>query len=833
MQKRAQGVDWRLNLQFEFTARDTPQQNSLAEVGFRTLYNKGRAMMLAANIPSELRYKLSGEAFRTATLLDGLMTVKYRGEVRSRFEHWSGQNPAFAGHHVKWGLAGTVKLKGSRGGKLANRGELCMMVGHAPDHSGDTYRMWNPTTGYVHTTRDIIWTKRMYFDAADAPAPDEDDDGDSTDESEEEVPVKPKSENYYDVLEVGENDSDDSDTDNSDDDSKDEDDDGKVTTRFGRVIQPVERFGFETNNLNMEHGFYECELTPAEDKYYTTMLLMNEVACTAADECEDPEVACVGAALGGGFQNTAELKAMKCRDVMAGPDKKEWEDAIHEECLKMKNHNVFKEVKKKDLPDGAKVLTSTWAMKTKSNGDRRARISGRGYEQVDGVHYREEDKSAPVVNEITIRICLILMIMAGWQGLLVDVVGAFLNGRFGDEEKVYTEVPEGFEKCCGNDVVLLLLRTIYGLKNAAMAYWKETLMAFKHMKFSRSKADPCLQFKWTKDGLVLWITWVDDCLGVGPTKAVTESKEELAKLFDVDDLGTVKECVGCKIDYKPDVGALKITQPVLIQSFEDEFELPNGAHPNTPAVPGEVLKSVEVRNHVSHKEQTTYRKGVGKLLHLKRWSRPEIGNAVRALSKFGGKAGLVHMNAMKRVMSYCVGTKDRGIWLEPDSKWNGDPEFEFVIRGKSDSDYAKDETRRSVSGWATFLNGAPVTHKSKIQPVTALSVTESETVSASSCVQDMIYEKRVVESVGLKVKLPMELEVDNKGTVDLVNNWSVGGNTRHVDCRLNFMRELKEAGILKVIWRAGEDNSADLFTKNLMGPAFEKHMADYVSDQIL
>jgi hypothetical protein len=35
--------------------------------------------------------------------------------------------------------------------------------------------------------------------------------------------------------------------------------------------------------------------------------------------------------------------------------------------------------------------------------------------------------------------------------------------------------------------------------------------------------------------------------------------------------------------------------------------------------------------------------------------------------------------------------------------------------------------------------------------------------------------------MGLKVKLPMILEMDNKGAVDLANNWIIGGRTRHVN----------------------------------------------------
>ncbi len=37
------------------------------------------------------------------------------------------------------------------------------------------------------------------------------------------------------------------------------------------------------------------------------------------------------------------------------------------------------------------------------------------------------------------------------------------------------------------------------------------------------------------------------------------------------------------------------------------------------------------------------------------------------------------------------------------------------------------------------------------------------------------------------------------------------------------MQDLKEEGAAEVKWIAGDDNSADLITKNLAGPLFEKH----------
>ena len=94
--------------------------------------------------------------------------------------------------------------------------------------------------------------------------------------------------------------------------------------------------------------------------------------------------------------------------------------------------------------------------------------------------------------------------------------------------------------------------------------------------------------------------------------------------------------------------------------------------------------------------------------------------------------------------------------MKPKGQWNGrDRDFLFEINGNSDSDFAKcPETRRSVSGWAVFLNGAPYVRKSKMQKFVTLSVTEAECVAATSCVQDMMFGKRFLESLGLKVKLP-------------------------------------------------------------------------------
>ena len=88
-----------------------------------------------------------------------------------------------------------------------------------------------------------------------------------------------------------------------------------------------------------------------------------------------------------------------------------------------------------------------------------------------------------------------LLVMTDWTAHVIDIKAAFLKGNFENDKVMYLEVPEGFEKYYEEGTVLEFKRTIYGLKQAAFAFWKELLMAFESMGFRRSEADPCLYIK--------------------------------------------------------------------------------------------------------------------------------------------------------------------------------------------------------------------------------------------------------------------------------------------------------------------------------------------------
>ena len=166
------------------------------------------------------------------------------------------------------------------------------------------------------------------------------------------------------------------------------------------------------------------------------------------------------------------------------------------------------------------------------------------------------------------------------------------------------------------------------------------------------------------------------------------------------------------------------------------------------------------------------------MLYMSQWSRPETLNAVRGLTRQMSDPRISHVKALEYAMRYIVATEDRGLTLAPDRVWNGSMDFKWRIAGRSDSDYAANtDGRRSVSGGRVFLNESPIQMRSATQKSVTLSVCEAEGGAGVMTAQDMLYTFNLLTSVGLKVELPMILEMDNKGAVDLANNWRVGGRT--------------------------------------------------------
>ena len=64
-------------------------------------------------------------------------------------------------------------------------------------------------------------------------------------------------------------------------------------------------------------------------------------------------------------------------------------------------------------------------------------------------------------------------------------------------------------------------------------------------------------------GLIVWLTWIDDCLIAGEAKGVATAKEQMKQRFECDDVGLLAEYVGCKVERNEDF--------IKLRRFVDEF----------------------------------------------------------------------------------------------------------------------------------------------------------------------------------------------------------------------------------------------------------------------
>ena len=72
----------------------------------------------------------------------------------------------------------------------------------------------------------------------------------------------------------------------------------------------------------------------------------------------------------------------------------------------MMTNSIWELLDKKDLPDGVKDITTTWACKMKTSGMYCGRLSARGFEQITGKHFDPTSTVALVTNCTAIGIVL-------------------------------------------------------------------------------------------------------------------------------------------------------------------------------------------------------------------------------------------------------------------------------------------------------------------------------------------------------------------------------------------------------------------------------------------
>jgi hypothetical protein len=151
------------------------------------------------------------------------------------------------------------------------------------------------------------------------------------------------------------------------------------------------------------------------------------------------------------------------------------------------------------------------------------------------------------------------------------------------------------------------------------------------VQVQESQADACVLTRKDKLGLIILCIYVDNALMVGDHAAIEKTVAQLKTKVSLKDVGPLSEYVSCTIVKNPHKQKLWMWQPDLITKMEGIFKQHIQALQKykTPAAPGHIImKSEDPSEVVDAETHSLYRSGVGMLLYLVKFSKPEILNAV-------------------------------------------------------------------------------------------------------------------------------------------------------------------------------------------------------------
>uniref|UniRef100_A0A2N9F121 Reverse transcriptase Ty1/copia-type domain-containing protein n=1 Tax=Fagus sylvatica TaxID=28930 RepID=A0A2N9F121_FAGSY len=350
----------------------------------------------------------------------------------------------------------------------------------------------------------------------------------------------------------------------------------------------------------------------------------------------------------------------------------------------------------------------------------------------------------PNMNVIGIRLVLTIAVVKGWDIRQIDVKNAFLHSSL--STPVYMHQPPGYIDPKHPTHVYQLNRALYGLKQVSRAWFDQLSTFLLSLGFHSSISDPSLFIFHSRHGILILLLYVDDMVITGndPTR-IKWLITQLGQEFSIKDLGFIHHFLGieahytnnglflCQTRYAEDIlhrASMQSTRPISTPMLEKGRHLPftDGPYPNP-----------------SH-----YRSLVGALQYLT-FTRPDLSYSVNFACQFMHSPTMAHYKLVKRILRYVRGTTSLGIIIHASSTLD--------LYGFSDADWAGcPTTRRSTTGFCTFLGSNCISWSAKKQPTVAHSSAEAEYRAMASTAAELTWLSFLLRDLGALIGPIIESE---------------------------------------------------------------------------
>ncbi|GJW09488.1 retrovirus-related pol polyprotein from transposon TNT 1-94 [Tanacetum coccineum] len=473
--------------------------------------------------------------------------------------------------------------------------------------------------------------------------------------------------------------------------------------------------------------------------------------------------------------STIEPKNVK--EAMIDPA---WIESMQEELLQFKRLNVWVLV---PPPDNIKPFTLKWLFKNKHDEENtiirnKTRLVVRGYRQEEGIYFKES--FASVARMEAINIFLAYAAHKSFTVFQMDVKTAFLHGTL--KEDVYVCQPEGFIDVDHLSHVYKLKKALYRLKQAPRAWYDELSMFLLQNHFFKGTIDPTLFIRRFNDDILVVQVYVDDIIFGSTHPRYTQLFSGLMKSrFEMSMMGEMTFFLGLQVNQSP--RGIFINQSNYVLEILKKYGMESCDPVGTPM---EIKDKLDLDQNGSPVDATKYHSMIGALMYITS-SRPDIVHATCLCARYQAKPTEKH--------------------LKEDSS--------FELTRFSDVDYAGyKDTFKSTFGGAQFLGEKLVSWSSKKQDCMALSTTEAEYVSLSTCCAQVIWMRTQLTDYGYDFnKIP--IYCDSKSAIAISCNPVQHSRTKHIVVHYHFIKEHVEKGTIELYFVKTDYQLADLFTKAL------------------
>ena len=449
------------------------------------------------------------------------------------------------------------------------------------------------------------------------------------------------------------------------------------------------------------------------------------------------------------------------------------------------------------------------------------------------------DITAPVLDGPEFRTLVALAIHHRRRLKQADVKQAFLHSILPSSDTYVVRPPTNCPRS-RHGTLWNLKKSLYGLRRSPKLWYDTIKTVLASLGLHSSKTSPCLFTGIIIPGsapLHLGL-YVDDFVYFSPDAQVEQRFEDLfSQHFPVEFMGIATHFLGLHIQWRDEEDGnlfVHLSQSAYIDEVLDKHGLSNANPVQTPYRSGTHVDTVD--GETSDTITTKYLSIVGSLGWLANMTRPDLSTIHNLLAQYSSKPTSGHLQAATYVLQYLIGTKTHGIsFTSLPTQFYGT--YNYFPLTHADANWGPQDASqpnpkpnapiielplfatRSISGFVTFLAGGPIQWKSKRQDVTAMSTAEAEIYATNEATKYLLTLSNTIHDLQHRdIFFPpgqaTTIYNDNKSCVD----WCKGTTTkrlRHMQIWENLIRENIEWDFLTVKHIPGNQNLADIFTKEM------------------